>query len=139
MTRTSADLAVVVGEVRALEWFWAANGSMPGLDTFESLDSDAREAIVATFRYWADLPHGKRALESRVNAEHESPKILVAKAGKHRFTMFHVGDETWIIHRYYPKGKTKLDRVGRIVVNATVHAIADYSRRVKDGEYYERE
>jgi hypothetical protein len=96
---------------------------MPGLDAFEAVERDAREAIIVTFRYWADLPHGKRALESRVNAEHDSPKILAAKAGKHRFTMFHAGDDTWIIHRHYVKGKAKLDKAGRAVVEATVLAI----------------
>jgi hypothetical protein len=137
--RTSADLTVVDGEVRSLEWFWAADGTMPGLDVFETLEPEAQAAVIATFRHWADLAHGKRATESRINEEHPDPKILAAKAGKHRFTMFHAGGEIWVIHRYYPKGKKKLDRVGKAIIQTTVLAITDYEQRVKDGKYYERD
>lgn len=136
--RTSDDIGVVDGEVRALEWFWALDGTMPGLDDFEALEREDQAALIATFRHWADLPHGKRASESRINEEHENPKILAAKAGKHRFTMFHAGSDVWIIHRYYPKGKKKLDKVGRAVIKTTVLAIIDYEERVKNGTYYGR-
>ncbi len=122
-----------------MEWFWAADGTMPGLDVFETLDPEAKAAVIATFRHWADLAHGKRAAESRINEEHADPKILAAKAGKHRFTMFHAGSEVWVIHRHYPKGKKKLDRVGKAIIQTTVLAIADYEQRVKDGKYYERD
>lgn len=111
---------------------------MPGLDVFETLDDEDKAAVIAAVRHWADLPYGKRALESRINEESASPKILAVKAGKHRFTMFHGGDENWVIHRYYPKGKTKLDKVGKAVIKSTKPAIADYEKRVKDGAYYER-
>jgi hypothetical protein len=137
--RTSDDLSVVDGEVRSLEWFWAADGTMPGLDVFEALDPESQAAVIATFRHWADLPHGKRASESRINEENADPKILAAKAGKHRFTMFHSGGEIWVVHRHYPKGKAKLDKIGKAVIKTTVRAIADYEQRVKDGDYYERD
>jgi hypothetical protein len=130
---------VVDGAVRSLEWFWAADGTMPGLDVFETLDPESKAAVIATFRHWADLAHGKRAAESRINEEHPDPKILAAKAGKHRFTMFHAGGDIWVIHRHYPKGKKKLDRVGKAIIQTTVLAIADYEQRVKDGKYYERD
>ena len=112
---------------------------MPGLDEFEALDDQEKAAVIATLRHWADLPHGKRASESRINEEHTDPKILAVKAGKHRFTMFHVGGDIWVVHRHYLKGKRKLDNVGKAVIKTTVLAIADYEQRVKDGTYYERE
>jgi hypothetical protein len=138
IVRTGDDLAVVDGEVRSLEWFWTAAGEMPGLDAFDELDDEAKAAVIATFRHWADLPHGKRASESRINEESSEPKILAAKAGKHRFTMFHAGGDIWVVHRHYLKRKTKLDKIGRTVVKTTVLAIDDYERRVKDGTYYGR-
>jgi hypothetical protein len=67
------------------------------------------------------------------------PKIIAAKAGKRRFTMFHGGGDIWIIHRHDPKGKRKLDRVGMGIIQTMVLAIADYEQRVKDGKYYERD
>jgi hypothetical protein len=136
--RTSDDLAVVDGDVRSLEWFWTAEGEMPGLDAFEKFDDEAKAGVIATFRHWADLPHGKRASQSRLNEENAAPKILAAKAGKHRFTMFHAGGDIWIVHRHYLKSKEKLDKVGKAVVRTTVLAIDDYQRRVKGGSYYER-
>ena len=137
--RTTDDLAVVDGDVRSLEWFWAADGTMPVLDAFEGLEPQSQEAVIATLRHWADLPYGKRALASRINEEHTDPRILAAKAGKHRFTMFHAVGEIWVVHRYYPKGKSKLDKLGKAIVKTTVLAIADYEQRVKDGRYYERD
>jgi len=112
---------------------------MPGLDAFEALDEDDRAAVIATVRHWGYLPYGKRALESRINEENATPRILAVKAGKHRFTMFHGSDDTWVIHGYYRKGKRKLDKAGKAVVKTTKLAIADYEQRVKDGKYYERE
>ncbi len=82
IVRTTDDLAVVDGAVRSLEWYWAADGTMPGLDAFDALDPEQQAAVIATFRHWADLPHGKRASESRINDENDDPKILAAKAGK---------------------------------------------------------
>ncbi len=123
----------------SLEWYWAADGTMPGLDAFDALDLESKAAVIATFRHWADLAHGKRASESRINDENDDPKILAAKAGKHRFTMFHAGGEIWVVHRHYPKGKAKLDKVGKAIVKTTVVAMADYEQRVKDGKYYERD
>jgi hypothetical protein len=139
VTRVSDDLAVIDGAVRSVEWFWAADGTMPGLDVFETLDDEDRAAVIAAIQHWTDLPHGKRALESRINEENANPKILAVKAGKHRFTMFHGGANTWVIHRHYPKGKTKLDKIGKAVVKSTKLAIADYEQRVKGGGYYERD
>jgi len=137
--RSSDDLSVVDGEVRSVEWFWASDGTMPGLDDFEALRDDDKAAVIAAVQHWADLPFGKRALESRINEENANPKILAVKAGKHRFTMFHGGAQTWIIHGYYRKGKRKLDKVGKVAMKTTKIAIADYEERAKDGKYYERE
>lgn len=53
--------------------------------------------------------------------------------------MFHAGDQSWVVHRYYPKSNKKLDKLGKAVVKTTILAIADYERRVKDGTYYERD
>jgi hypothetical protein len=139
MTRVSDELDVVYGGVRSVEWYWSADGTMPGLDDFEKLGREDRAAVIAAVRHWADLPYGKRALESRINEENANPKILAVKAGKHRFTMFHGSANVWVIHRYYPKGKTRLDKVGKTVMKSTKLAIADYEQRVKDGKYYERD
>jgi len=110
-----------------------------GLDNFEALEAEDQAALIATFRHWADLQHGKRADESRINEEHDEPKILAVKAGKHRFTKFHAGNDVWIIHRYYPKGKKQLDKVGRAVIKTTILAISDYEARTKNGKYNERD
>lgn len=139
IVRTSADLAVVDGDVRSLEWFWTAAGDMPGLDAFERFADEDKAAVVATFRHWADLPHGKRASDSRISEEKAAPKILAAKAGRHRFTMFHAGGDLWIVHRHYLKRRAKLDKLGKAAVTTTVLARADYERRVEDGTYYGRQ
>jgi len=70
--------------------------------------------------------------------EHADPKILVAKAGKHRFAMFHAGDNTWIVCRYYVKGKEKLDKAGKAAITLTIDDKKEYDKLVDAGEYYER-
>lgn len=136
--RASADLDVYVGSVRSFEWFWSANGEMPSLDVFEDLDSDGKAAIMAVFEHWGDLELGKRVSETRINEEHDDPKILAAKAGKHRFSMFHAGNNVWIVCRYYEKQKQKLDKVGKAAIWLTIDDKKDYQKRLAAGEYYER-
>ena len=136
--RTSADLDVYVGSVRCFEWFWSANGEMPSLDVFEDLDSGGKAAIMAVFEHWGDLELGKRVSETRINEEHDDPKILAAKAGKHRFSMFHAGNNVWIVCRYYEKQKQKLDKVGKAAIKLTIDDKKDYEKRLAAGEYYER-
>lgn len=70
--------------------------------------------------------------------EHDDPKILAAKAGKHRFGMFHAGDNIWIVCRYYEKQKQKLDKAGKNAIRLTIEDKKDYEERVSAGEYYER-
>jgi hypothetical protein len=77
IVRTGDELAVVDGEVCSLEWLWAADGSMPGLDVSETLDDEATAALIATFRH--GLPHAKRPAESRINEENADAKIPAAK------------------------------------------------------------
>jgi hypothetical protein len=137
--RSSDELDIVDGLVRSFEWFWAEDGSMPGLDAFEHMDAEARAEIIAIFRHWGDLPLGSRLSETRVNLEHDDPKVFAVKAGRHRFTVFHAGSGVWIVHRRYEKRKKKLDRAGKAVVETTIKAMRDYARRVEDGTYYERE
>jgi len=136
--RTGDDLDLLIGAIRSFEWFWEADGTMPALDVFEGLASDDQDALVATFRHWGDLPHGRRISETRVNEEHDDPKILAAKAGKHRFTVFHAGNDVWIVHGYYAKRQAKLDKIGRAAVERAIKAKNDYEERVKRGVYYER-
>lgn len=111
---------------------------MPGLDAFESLNEDEQAAVIAIFEHWGDLELGKRVSETRVNEEHADPKILAAKAGKHRFSMFHAGDNIWIVCRHYEKQKQKLDKLGKTAIKLTVNDLSDYEKRVRAGEYYER-
>jgi len=136
--RTSDDLDIYAGSVRSVEWFWPASDEMPGLDAFEALSADSKAAIMATFEHWGDLELGKRVSETRVNEEHADPKILAAKAGKHRFSMFHAGDNAWIVCRYYEKQKQKLDKAGKTAIKMTIEDKKDYEERVSAGDYYER-
>jgi hypothetical protein len=136
--RTGDNLDLLIGAIRSFEWFWEADGTMPALDAFEDLPIGDQDAVVATFRHWGDLPHGQRISETRVNEEHDDPKILAAKAGKHRFTVFHAGNDAWIVYGYYAKRKAKLDKVGRGAVERAIKAKDDYEERVKRGVYYER-
>lgn len=136
--RTSAELDIYIGSVRSFEWYWPSSGEMPGLDAFENLDKDDQAAVIATLEHWGELELGKRVSETRINEEHADPKILAAKAGKHRFSMFHAGDNVWIVSRHYQKQKQKLDKLGEAAVNRTIDDLKDYQQRVEAGKYYER-
>jgi hypothetical protein len=136
--RTGAALDIFAGSVRSFEWFWASNNEMPGLDAFENLDENGKSTVIATFEHWGELEIGKRVSDTRINEEHHDPKVLAAKAGKHRFSMFHAGDNVWIVCRYYEKQKQKLDKLGKIAIRRTLDDHKEYEKRVRAGEYYER-
>jgi hypothetical protein len=137
--RTGAALDIFVGAVRSFEWFWASNDEMPGLDAFEDLDDSGKAAVIATFEHWGELEIGKRVSETRVNEEHRDPRVLAVKAGKHRFSMFHAGGNVWVVCRYYEKQKSKLDKAGKVAIRLTIGDQNEYAKRVRAGEYYERQ
>ena len=136
--RTSVDLDIYAGTVRSFEWLWSSNDVMPGLDAFEGLDEDDQAAVIATFEHWGDLELGRRVSETRINEESANPKILAAKTGKHRFSMFHAGGNVWIVCRHYEKQKQKLDKIGKTAIKLTIEDQKEYEKRVSAGEYYER-
>ncbi|MHB8195856.1 MAG: hypothetical protein ACYDFS_05170 [Vulcanimicrobiaceae bacterium] len=124
--------------MRSFEWLWDARGEMPALDAFEALDEDGKAAVIAVFEHWGELEIGKHASTTRINEEHADPKILALKAGKHRFAMFHAGENIWIVCHYYKKQKSKLDKLGKMAISRTIAAKRDYEERVGLGGYYER-
>ena len=126
------------GATRGFEWFWNRQDEMPGLDAYEALDADGKAAVIATLEHWGDLDVGKHVSTTRINEEHSNPKILALKAGKHRFAMFHAGQNVWIACEYYKKQKTKLDKLGKAAIGRTIAAMKEYKERVAHGEYYER-
>ena len=79
--RTETDLSIHEGEHRSFEWFWAENGSMPGLDAYESLSKNSQDDFLASIQHWGNIEPGKRAAKSRVNQEHEDPLIVAIKSG----------------------------------------------------------
>jgi hypothetical protein len=138
MPRTGGSLSIYDGRTRSFEWYWDGSGEMPALDAYEALDEDDQDAVMASIEYWGDLEQGKRTSETRVNRENDDPPIYAIKAGAHRFSAFHAGDDTWIICDYYKKQKRKLDKIGKASIKRTVRAKTDYEHRVKEGMYYER-
>lgn len=139
MPRTVDEIEIHSGEVRSFEWYWDEHSEMPGLDSFEDLDADGQAAVMASLEHWASLELGKRVSETRINEEHDDPKVLAVKGGKHRFAMFHAGDNNWIVCDYYSKQKGKLDNLGKGAVKRTIAKMKSYQQRVKAGEYYERD
>lgn len=137
--RTADDLEIYSGDVRSFEWYWDENDEMPGLDAFVALDDDGRAAVIASLEHWGDLEMGKRVSTTRINEEHDDPKILAVKAGKYRFTMFHAGSNVWVVCDYYLKQKQKLDKRAKAAIERTIARKQSYERRVRSGEYYERD
>jgi len=108
VSRISDDLEIYTGLVRSFEWYWDENDEMPGLDVFNDLNDDDKAAVMASLEHWGDLELEKRVSETRINEECAEPKILAVKGGKHRFAMFHAGNNVWIVCDYYRKQKEKL-------------------------------
>jgi hypothetical protein len=139
VSRTSDDLEIYTGLVRSFEWYWDENDEMPGLDAFNDLNDDDKAAVMASLEHWGDLELGKRVSETRINEECAEPKILAVKGGKHRFAMFHAGNNVWIVCDYYRKQKEKLDKLGKAAIERTIVKKQIYERRVQAGGYYERD
>ncbi|MBV8370267.1 MAG: hypothetical protein JO036_15280 [Candidatus Eremiobacteraeota bacterium] len=138
-TRTEADLSIHDGPYRSFEWFWDANGSMPGLDAYDSLPASSQDDFLASVRHWGNVEPGSRPAQSRVNQEHADPLVVAIKAGKHRFTAFREeSGPTWIVCKHYLKESQQRDKAGDRVVKQTIKSREFYLSTVKDGTYYER-
>ena len=139
MPRRTHDLTIHGGTYRSFEWFWAEDGSMPGLDSFERLPRHAQDDFLASVEHWGDVEIGKRAAQSRVNQENDDPLIVAIKAGKHRFTAFREeSGPAWIVYAHYLKEGMKRDKTGDRAVERTIKARTIYFQNVKSGKYYER-
>jgi hypothetical protein len=137
--RTEADLSIHDGAHRSFEWFWADDGTMPGLDAYEALSKTDQDDFLASIRHWGNIEPGKRAAQSRVNQEHDDPLIVAVKAGKHRFTAFREeAGPAWIICLHYVKRSERRDKPGDRTVRQTIKSHEQYARLVKNGTYYER-
>ena len=102
--RADADLTIHVGEHRSFEWYWAAKGTMPGLDVYEGLSVRDQDDFLASVTHWGSVPAGGKPLQTRINEEHENPPVVAIKAGKHRFTAFREeSGPTWIVFGHYIK------------------------------------
>ncbi|TAM74278.1 hypothetical protein EPN44_11605 [bacterium] len=137
--RAEIDLTIHVGERRSFEWYWAANGTMPGLDAYEALSERDQDDFLASVIHWGRIPVGSRPLQTRINEEHDNPPVVAIKAGKHRFSAFREeSGSTWIVFGHYVKEGQKRDKAGDRVVRRTISARAEYFERVSKGKYYER-
>ncbi|MHB1550262.1 MAG: hypothetical protein ACYCX6_03555 [Vulcanimicrobiaceae bacterium] len=137
--RSAGDLTIHVGKHRDFEWYWASSAAMPGLDAYESLAVRDQDDFLASVVHWGDVPPGAKALQTRINTEHESPLIVAIKAGKQRFTAFREEHgSTWIVSRRYVKEGERRDKTGDRTIRRAIADRTDYLERVREGTYYER-
>jgi hypothetical protein len=137
--RTADDLTIYIGAYRSFEWFWEDDGTMPGLDAYESLSPRDQDDLLASVMHWGNTPPGQQPLKSRVNVEHTDPLVLAIKAGKHRFTAFREDSgPTWIVHSHYLKEGNDRDKSGDRAIERTKRALTRYFALVRAGKYYER-
>jgi hypothetical protein len=132
------DLVIDRGVLLRLEWYWKADGSMPGRDEYDDLTEDEVSEFLASVAHWLERKPGERPLKSVVNEENKNPLILAVKVGKRRFPAFEgIPGSSWVLLESYPKEGQKRDKVGDRAIERAVKAKQDYYRRVKAGSYYQ--
>ncbi len=137
--RTDRELTIHVGQHRSFEWYWAPNGTMPGLDAYDDLPAREQDDFLASVIHWGGVPPGIRPLQTRINDEHDDPLIVAIKAGKHRFTAFREEHgSTWIVSHHYLKEGQRRDKIGDRAIKRAIAARTDYCRKTSEGTYYER-
>lgn len=93
-----------------------------------------QEDFLASVTHWASIAVGTKALQTRVNTEHDNPIIVAIKAGKHRFTAFREEHGSmWIVAHAYLKEGQKRDKTGDRAIEKAIAARADYFKRVAEG------
>jgi hypothetical protein len=138
--RTIEDLVIDRGVHLRVEWYWRADGTMPGRDEYEALTQQEREDLLAAVGHWVKRKPGEHAHKSVVNREHEKPLILAIKVGKRRFPTFEgIPGSSWIVLESYEKEGNKRDKVGDRAIERAVKARDDYYQRVKRDTYYPSE
>jgi hypothetical protein len=137
--RTEADLSIHDGLYRSFEWYWSIDRTMPALDAYEALPQATQDDFISSIRHWGNVEPGKRAAQSRINQENESPLIVAVKAAHHRFAAFREPHgPTWIVCQHYVKRGERRDTSGDRAVKRSIDSRADYCKRVKEGTYYDR-
>jgi len=120
-----------------IEWYYAADGRMPGRECYLALDEIDQERLDKIVKYLADSPFGVQLPKSLYRVEDAANKIYAFKPRAERFFNFIAAGRRIVITNAYRKhsqkmGKTDLDKLK----TAAVHR-EDYLRRVGNGTYYE--
>jgi hypothetical protein len=138
--RSLRDLVIEQGPFLRLEWYWRADGTMPGHDEYDDLSTREREEFIVAVTHWLNRKPGERPLQSVINKEWEKPLIVAIKAGSRRFPTFEgIPGSSWVVMASYRKKGQKRDQAGDRAIQRALTARQDYIARVKAKAYYKRD
>lgn len=118
------------GDIFAIEWYFDKNGKCPALEYFKNLQPDQRRKALRLFTTLADA--GKIFNIEKFLSEGD--KIFAFKPSPDRFLCFFFDGAKVIITNAYEKRTEKMPPIEK---ERALKALSDYTKRCKEGTYYE--
>lgn len=132
------DVLYYEGKTFTVEWYYAVDGRLPGLEYYQSLDKGEQKRLDYMIKYLADNSIGTRLSETMYRVEDRGNKIYAFKPGGQRFFNFMTEGRKIIITNAYQKHSQKMARQDLEKLGIAAKYRADYLKRVGEGVYYEK-
>ncbi len=126
------DFIAYKGQKLTLEWYFNAQGKSESLEYYEDLSRDRQKKIGNLFRLLGD--NGK--IFNKEKFRNEDDQIYAFKTSDDRFLCFFFDGAKVIITNAYEKKTQKMPVREK---ERALKAKADYTKRIKCGNYYEKE
>ena len=126
------DFIAYKGQKLTLEWYFNAQGKSESLEYYEDISRDRQKKIGNLFRLLGDS--GK--IFNKEKFRNEGDQIYAFKTSDDRFLCFFFDGAKVVITNAYEKKTQKMPAREK---ERALKAKADYTKRIKDGIYYEKE
>jgi len=132
------DILYYAGKTLTVEWYYAENGKLPGLEYYRRMPENDQERLDHMVHYLADTEFGTTLPQVMYRIEDRQQRIFAFKPGAQRFFNFMTVGGKIIITNAYRKHSQRMTRQDLRILQTAVNFRSDYLRRVKEGTYYEK-
>ena len=136
--RPGYDAALIHrGKYFTAEWYYTAEGIMPGFDYYEELDEIDRDRFDDLTRYLCETRPGSILPKTIYRIEDRAERIYALKPRAERFFNFTTAGAKIILTNAYHKHSQRMGKGDMESLKFSVRCKRDYFRRLEEGTYYE--
>lgn len=132
------DVLIHPGRYFTAEWYYAANGRLPALESYDVLPEASQDRFDDMIRYLCDTKPGTPLPKTIYRVEDHAHKIYALKPRDERFFNFMTINAKIIVTNAYHKHSQQMTRADKECLKIAVRYKQDYLARVREGTYYEK-